>query len=165
MGYIYEVMDLAKEAIKRRYKDEEAKYMPLWDIIDECWDRQLHSPLHVVGYFLNPTYFYDKTIFNEDGEVGRGLMTCIERCFPDQESQSCIIAQLQDYRVPTKLFAYASAICERKKMLPSTLEGLINSLNFLYFVCFIKFYYLFIILILTLEPLPLARSLVAKLWQ
>jgi len=25
MGYIYEAMDLAKEAIKRRYGDEEAK--------------------------------------------------------------------------------------------------------------------------------------------
>eukprot|EP00253_Pinus_taeda_P002771 PITA_02771 len=34
MGYIYEAMDLAKEAIKRRYGDDETKYMPLWDIID-----------------------------------------------------------------------------------------------------------------------------------
>ena len=46
MGYIYEAMDLAKEAIKRRYGNEEAKYMPLWDIIDAQWDRKLHSPLH-----------------------------------------------------------------------------------------------------------------------
>jgi len=29
MGYIYEEMDLAREAIKRRYGDEEAKYLPL----------------------------------------------------------------------------------------------------------------------------------------
>ena len=67
MGYIYEAMDLAKEAIKKRYGDEEAKYMPLWDIIDARWDRQLHSPLHATGYFLNPQYFYDKDRFNEDG--------------------------------------------------------------------------------------------------
>eukprot|EP00253_Pinus_taeda_P002338 PITA_02338 len=58
MGYIYEAMDLAKEVIKRRYGDDETKYMPLWDIIDARWDRQLHPPLHVVGYFLNPQYFY-----------------------------------------------------------------------------------------------------------
>ena len=83
-----EEMVLAKEAIKRRYGDEEAKYMPLWDIIDARWDRQLHSPLHAAGYFLNPQYFYDKARFNEDGEVGRGLMTCLERHFPDQEVQS-----------------------------------------------------------------------------
>eukprot|EP00253_Pinus_taeda_P004871 PITA_04871 len=54
MGYIYEAMDLAKEAIKRIYGDEEEKYMPLWDIIDAHWDRKLHSPLHATRYFLNP---------------------------------------------------------------------------------------------------------------
>ena len=54
MGYIYDAMDLAKEAIKRRYGDEEAKYMPLWDIIDAHWDRKLHSPLYAARYFLNP---------------------------------------------------------------------------------------------------------------
>eukprot|EP00253_Pinus_taeda_P036012 PITA_36012 len=54
MGYIYEAMDLANEAIKRRYRDEQAKYMPRWDVIDARWDRKLHSPLHVARYFLNP---------------------------------------------------------------------------------------------------------------
>eukprot|EP00253_Pinus_taeda_P033641 PITA_33641 len=54
MGYIYEAMDLAKEAFKRRYGDEEENYMPLWDIIDAHWDRKLHSPLHVARCFLNP---------------------------------------------------------------------------------------------------------------
>jgi hypothetical protein len=49
---------------------------------------------YAIEYFLNPAYFYDKTRFNEDGEVGRRLMTCIESCFPDQETQSRIIAQL-----------------------------------------------------------------------
>ena len=52
MGYIYEAMDLAKEAIKRRYEDEESKYMSLWDIINAHWDRKLHSPLHAARYFL-----------------------------------------------------------------------------------------------------------------
>jgi len=51
MGYIYESMDLTKEAIKRRYGDEEEKYMPLWDIIDAHWYRKLHSPLHAARYF------------------------------------------------------------------------------------------------------------------
>eukprot|EP00253_Pinus_taeda_P033588 PITA_33588 len=94
MGYIYGAMDLKKEAIKRRYGDEEAKYMPLWDIIDARWDRKLHSPLHVARYFLNPQYFYDKRKLNEDGEVRRGLMTCMERCFPNPEFQSRVFSQL-----------------------------------------------------------------------
>eukprot|EP00253_Pinus_taeda_P002252 PITA_02252 len=100
MGYIYEAMDLAKEAIKRRYGDDETKYMPLLDIIDAHWDRKLHSPLHTTGYFLNPQYFYDKSKFNEDGVAGKGLMTCRERCFLDPEFQSRVFSQLQDYRAP-----------------------------------------------------------------
>eukprot|EP00253_Pinus_taeda_P028547 PITA_28547 len=94
MGYIYEVMDLASEAIERRYGDEEERYMPLWDIIDASWDRKLHSPLHVARYFLNPQRFYDKEKVNEDGEVCRGLLTCIERCFPDPKFQSHVFSQL-----------------------------------------------------------------------
>ena len=121
MGYIYESMDLAKEAIKAKYQNDETKYMPLWDIINERWDKQVHSPLHAAGYFLNPTYFYDKTKFSEDGEVGRGLMTCIERMNPDQGVQSRITSQLQDYRTPSKLFAFTNAIRERTKMLPGIL--------------------------------------------
>ena len=50
-------MDLAKEAIKAKYMNDETKYMPIWDIIDERWDRQLHSPLHVVEYFFQSNIF------------------------------------------------------------------------------------------------------------
>ena len=68
--------------------------MSLWDIIDAHWDRKFNSPLHVARYFLNPYYFYDKRKFNEDGEVHRGLMTCMERCFPDLEFQSHVFSKL-----------------------------------------------------------------------
>lgn len=54
MGYIYEAMGLAKEAIKRIYGNEEERYMPILDIIIADWDRKLHSRLHVARYFLNP---------------------------------------------------------------------------------------------------------------
>eukprot|EP00253_Pinus_taeda_P017474 PITA_17474 len=49
MGYIYEVMDLTKEAIKRGYGDEEAKYMPLWDIIDAHWEVNCIPPYMLLG--------------------------------------------------------------------------------------------------------------------
>lgn len=55
MGYIYKAMDCAKETIKRRFSNEQDKYMPLWDIIDERRDTQMHSSLHATGYFFNPT--------------------------------------------------------------------------------------------------------------
>ena len=54
MGFIYEAIDQAKEAIKETYEGKRQKYMPLWRIIDERWNRQLHRPLHAAGYYLNP---------------------------------------------------------------------------------------------------------------
>ena len=45
MGYIYEAMDRAKQAILEdcRYHKEYIKF------IDVRWNNQLHHPLHVVG--------------------------------------------------------------------------------------------------------------------
>jgi hypothetical protein len=54
MGFVYEAMDQAKEAIKEAYQGKRQKYLPLWRIIDEKWNKQLHRPLHAAGYYLNP---------------------------------------------------------------------------------------------------------------
>jgi len=54
MGFIYEAMDQAKEAIKKAYGDKRQKYFPIWKIIDDRWNKQLHRPLHAAGYYLNP---------------------------------------------------------------------------------------------------------------
>ena len=61
-------------------------------------------------------------LFHDDGKVSRVIMMCIEWYFPNEERQSHIIGQLQDYRAPTKLFAYVSATCERKNILLGTLD-------------------------------------------
>ena len=54
MGFIYEAMDQAKEVIKARYRDKRQNYFPIWKIIDERWNKQLHRPLHAIGYYLKP---------------------------------------------------------------------------------------------------------------
>lgn len=35
MGYIYEGMELANRHIRQQYGSVEAKYAPIWDIIDQ----------------------------------------------------------------------------------------------------------------------------------
>jgi hypothetical protein len=50
MGFVYEAMDQAKEA----YQGKRQKYLPLWRIIDERWNKQLHRSLHAARYYLNP---------------------------------------------------------------------------------------------------------------
>ena len=54
MGFTYEAMDQSKEAIKEAYEGKRQKYISMWKIIDERWNRQLHRPLHATGYYLNP---------------------------------------------------------------------------------------------------------------
>ena len=58
IGYIYEAMDRVKETIKRSFNENEEKYEKIFTIIDERWNCQLHRPLHAVGYYLNPEFFY-----------------------------------------------------------------------------------------------------------
>ena len=58
MGLIYEAMDQTKEQIRATYMDRVGKYGPIWAIIDQRWNNQLHRPIHAAGYFLNPRYHY-----------------------------------------------------------------------------------------------------------
>ncbi|KAF8377372.1 hypothetical protein HHK36_030749 [Tetracentron sinense] len=60
MGYIYEAMDKAKEAIKEALGGQRnvRRYKLVWDIVDKRWNAQLHQPLHAAGYYLNPEFFY-----------------------------------------------------------------------------------------------------------
>ena len=83
MGYIYEGMHRAKKAIKTFYKGDSSKYLPIWQTINSRWDRQLHSPLHATGAYLNPSLFYHPGYIQRDEEVMRGVMICIEKMFPD----------------------------------------------------------------------------------
>ncbi|XP_058002221.1 uncharacterized protein LOC110632739 [Hevea brasiliensis] len=54
MGYIYEAMDRAKEAIANSFNGNEEKYKRKFEIVDARWSLQLYRPLHAIGYFLNP---------------------------------------------------------------------------------------------------------------
>lgn len=68
-------------------------YMPLWNIIDDRWDRQLHRPLHAAGYFLNPQLHYAPG-FTTDLEVRDGLFDAISRMLPDIQEQAKIVVQM-----------------------------------------------------------------------
>ena len=58
MGYIYEAMDRAKEAIIKAFNEKKEKYNEVFKIIDDRWESQLHRPLHAAEYYLNPEFFY-----------------------------------------------------------------------------------------------------------
>ncbi|XP_022152799.1 uncharacterized protein LOC111020429 [Momordica charantia] len=72
MGYIYEGMERSKVEIKTYYNDIEEKYMPIWDIIDQRWNLQLHTTLHAAAAFLNPSIFYSPN-FKIDMRIRNGF--------------------------------------------------------------------------------------------
>ena len=84
MGYIYELMDSAKEKIAFNCGGVERKYSPIWRKIDARWTLQLHRPLHVASYYHNPQLRYgDK--FSNVVEVRKGLFECMDRMLDYQE--------------------------------------------------------------------------------
>eukprot|EP00253_Pinus_taeda_P004506 PITA_04506 len=120
MGYIYEGMDRAKEAIKIFYKGDESKYLPLWQIIDFKWDNQLHSPLHAMRAFLNLSLFYNEgSNIKKDPEVMRGVMICIEKMFPNQDIQNKINIQRDMCKEASGMFGFSSSQCVEDKKMPS----------------------------------------------
>ena len=95
MGFIYEAMDQAKEKIKATYKDRVAKYGPIWEIIDQRWNNQLHCPMHVARYFMNPRYHYKAQEARAlTGEVRDGLIDSIDCMIPTESAQLLIHNQI-----------------------------------------------------------------------
>ncbi|GLU21905.1 hypothetical protein SLE2022_380170 [Rubroshorea leprosula] len=119
MGYIYETMDQVKETIKEEFKGKESQYMPIWEVIDEIWDGQLHSALHAAGYYLNPSLFYS-TDFHSDPEVAFGLLCCMVRLVLEQRVQDLISRQLEEYRNSRGAFSEGSTAKQSSKVSPAS---------------------------------------------
>ncbi|XP_019241117.1 PREDICTED: uncharacterized protein LOC109221109, partial [Nicotiana attenuata] len=87
MGYLYETIDRAKEAIQASFSDQR-KYKRVFEIIDKRWDSKLHSPLHAAGLVLNPELFYaNEERILRDEPLWNGYYECIEKLIP-QESEN-----------------------------------------------------------------------------
>ncbi|XP_070043656.1 uncharacterized protein [Nicotiana tomentosiformis] len=104
MGYLYEAIDRANEAIQVLFSDQR-KYKRVFEIIDKRWDSKLHSPLHATGLVLNPKLFYD----NEERILGdeplwNGYYECIEKLIPEKSVQDKITEQFSIYRNAEQLF-------------------------------------------------------------
>ncbi|RWR76251.1 hypothetical protein CKAN_00468500 [Cinnamomum micranthum f. kanehirae] len=118
MGYIYEAMDRAKEAISNAFGGKEERDNNIFEIIDRRWDVQLHRPLHAAGYFLNPEYFYSNPNTEHDNEVMAGLYNCISKLVPNIDVQDKITQELSIYKEAENLFGLPMAIRQRATTAP-----------------------------------------------
>ncbi|XP_028062825.1 uncharacterized protein LOC114266138 [Camellia sinensis] len=121
MGYIYEAMDRAKEAIAKSFNGNEEKYKEFFEIIDNRWNVQLHRPLHAAGYYLNPEYFYANPNIEKDKEVMSGLYKCMQRLVPSNKTQDKVCAELTTYKKADGLFGMALAIRQKTSRAPGDL--------------------------------------------
>ncbi|KAI3842174.1 hypothetical protein MKW92_013889 [Papaver armeniacum] len=117
LGYIYETMKQVKEQIKEEYKDKETKYQPFWTVIDGIWNNQLHKPIHLAAYILNPSLFYCVD-FNDDAEIKDGLSHCIEKMVEDKRARYLTLLQLDDYMQTRGTFGDGDAIDQRMTISP-----------------------------------------------
>ncbi|XP_042425959.1 uncharacterized protein LOC122013799 [Zingiber officinale] len=144
MGYIYEAMNRAKEAIVASFNNNEEKYRSIFEFIDKRWNIQLHRPLHAAGYFLNPECFYSNPDIENDTEVMEGLYKCISRLVRGEDLQDKITNQLEKYKKAEGLFGLPMAILQRTLKSPadwwssygaSTLELKTFAMKILNFTC------------------------------
>ena len=98
MGYIYEAMDRAKEAIAASFSNNEEKYKDVFAFIDARWNVQLHRPLRAGGYYLNPKLYYANPNVEQDEEVMQSLSACIWRVVSTTELQDKILDELSKYK-------------------------------------------------------------------
>ncbi|XP_020082422.1 uncharacterized protein LOC109706033 [Ananas comosus] len=119
MGYIYEAMDRAKEAIAKSFKEREEKYSEVFKIIDNRWQCQLHRPLHAAGHFLNPEFFYSNFEIYGDEEIMTGLYQALQRLVSSAQEQDKKCDQLSVYREAHGLFGTNMAIRQRKTKSPA----------------------------------------------
>ncbi|GAU49016.1 hypothetical protein TSUD_285020 [Trifolium subterraneum] len=118
-GFIYKAKEQAKEEIQRNLsKGGIESFVPLWEIIDERWDKQLHSPLHAAGYFLNPQIHY-RPGFRDDIKVKDGLHHCIARMVADPEERAKIETQLDVFDKQANILGHPLAVMTVGDEIPS----------------------------------------------
>ncbi|KAA0062060.1 hypothetical protein E6C27_scaffold89G004020 [Cucumis melo var. makuwa] len=126
MGYIYEAMDRAKEAIAKSFNNNEEKYKDIFTIIYRRWELQLHRPLHAAGYYLNPSFYYSNPSIQEDDEIVNGLYSCITKMVASLDVQDKILAELSKYKRAEALFGQPLAIRQRDKISPGKFQLIDN---------------------------------------
>ncbi|XP_066347629.1 uncharacterized protein [Miscanthus floridulus] len=96
MGFLYGSLVEAKNEISRRFNSDRNKFEEVFHIIDKRWDNKLKTPLHRAGYYLNPFYYYQNKLAIEENESFRdGVITCITKLVPNEDTQDKIIEELQ----------------------------------------------------------------------
>ncbi|XP_066385011.1 uncharacterized protein [Miscanthus floridulus] len=99
MGFLYGYLLEAKNEISKRFNNDRKKFEEVFHFIDKRWDSKLKTPLHKAGYYLNPFYYYQNKVAIEENESFRdGVIMCITKLVPNEDTQDKIIEELQKFQ-------------------------------------------------------------------
>ena len=121
MGYLYEAMDRAKEAVRSYYDDKGddgfQRQLLLWEVIDDRWNNTLHHPIHAAGLFLNPAFAYSCG-FLFDAEVMDGFFSCVQKMVPSPSELAEISKEMEVYRMAGGTLSFDMAMQDRTTKMP-----------------------------------------------
>ncbi|XP_030970873.1 uncharacterized protein LOC115991305 [Quercus lobata] len=80
-------------------------------------NKQLHSPLHAAGCYLNLGIFFRPSIRKQQ-DVTKGLLSTITRLVSDPYEQDILSSQIEAYKKSLGDFGMPMAICQREKLSP-----------------------------------------------
>lgn len=115
MRDVFESLDRMRERLEDILKegepsfDQETKDL-VWACSDKRW-RMLHSPLHSVGFLLNPKWFNKKPW--TDDEVSQGWQNDVDRCYMDREDCAQIKIEYGKYIISEGNFAHRDCAYDR----------------------------------------------------
>lgn len=129
MGYLYEAMDRAKEAICAYYEDKGDKGLEkqhaIWRVIDERWNNTLRRPIHAASIYLNSAFAY-ACGFRFDAEVMHGFFTCVERMVASAQECEDISKEMEVYRMRGGSFGFTMVIKNTTTKMPGKLQFVSN---------------------------------------
>ncbi|KAJ8754507.1 hypothetical protein K2173_005668 [Erythroxylum novogranatense] len=117
MGYIYDAIERATEAIKANLKNRPSLYLPFLSIINERRGRQLSSSLFAAGAFLNPSVYYRLDV-EKQAVVSRGMLFTITTIVPNETMQEILSEQMELYKSCNGDFGMSLAIRQRGRLSP-----------------------------------------------
>ncbi|GFS30772.1 hypothetical protein Acr_00g0013980 [Actinidia rufa] len=106
MGFLYGELKQAKEEIKVAYKNVEANYRPILDIIDAKAQDRLDSPLHLAAYLLNPYYFFKDQSIEDDPMVMDAFIVCVEMFFPNDIQLQNLVSNVELLKYKEKVGSF-----------------------------------------------------------
>ncbi|CAI9102820.1 OLC1v1001165C1 [Oldenlandia corymbosa var. corymbosa] len=117
LGYVYDGLWRAINAIKNLFNNNKKLYEPYTQIIDNRWDSMLKKDLHAAAFWLNPTFQYEVDNRGLMSEAWKGLMNVMEK-FKIECSQD-VMNEVMMFRSQNQSFGCALA----KKTYATTSPG------------------------------------------